>query len=35
MIFESAVRQYNFTRTADELSLKQSAVCRQIANLEE
>lgn len=34
-VFESAARLQSFTRAADELSLTQSAVCRQIANLEE
>ena len=32
--FESAARHESFTKAADELSLTQSAVCRQIANLE-
>ena len=32
--FESAARHENFTRAAEELALTQSAVCRQIANLE-
>ena len=33
--FESAARHQSFTRAADELALTQSAVCRQIAGLEE
>lgn len=33
--FESAARHESFTKAAEELSLTQSAVCRQIANLEE
>ncbi|PTB99259.1 LysR family transcriptional regulator [Marinobacter sp. Z-F4-2] len=33
--FESAARNQSFTKAAEELSLTQSAVCRQIANLEE
>lgn len=32
--FESAARHESFTKAAEELSLTQSAVCRQIANLE-
>ena len=32
--FESAARHQSFTRAADELSLTQGAVCRQIAGLE-
>ncbi|MEJ6657074.1 MAG: LysR family transcriptional regulator [Pseudomonas sp.] len=32
--FESAARHESFTKAADELALTQSAVCRQIANLE-
>jgi len=32
--FESAARHESFTRAAEELALTQSAVCRQIANLE-
>lgn len=35
IIFEAAARQQSFTRAADELALTQSAVCRQIASLEE
>lgn len=35
MIFESAARLQNFTQAADELALTQSAVCRQIAQLEQ
>lgn len=35
MIFESAARLQSFTQAAQELSLTQSAVCRQIAQLEE
>lgn len=35
MIFESAARLQSFTQAADELALTQSAVCKQIANLEE
>ncbi|HUE92498.1 LysR substrate-binding domain-containing protein [Pseudomonas sp.] len=33
--FESAARHQSFTRAAEELSLTQSAICRQIASLEE
>ncbi len=33
--FESAARHQSFTRAAEELALTQSAVCRQIASLEE
>jgi DNA-binding transcriptional LysR family regulator len=33
-IFEAAARHESFTRAAEELSLTQSAVCRQIAGLE-
>jgi DNA-binding transcriptional LysR family regulator len=33
--FEAAARHESFTKAADELSLTQSAVCRQIASLEE
>ncbi|MET0266620.1 MAG: LysR family transcriptional regulator [Duganella sp.] len=33
--FESAARHQSFTKAADELALTQSAVCRQIAALEE
>jgi DNA-binding transcriptional LysR family regulator len=33
--FESAARHQSFTKAADELALTQSAVCRQIAGLEE
>ena len=33
--FESAARHQSFTRAADELLLTQSAICRQIASLEE
>ena len=33
--FESSARHESFTKAAEELSLTQSAVCRQIANLEE
>ncbi len=33
--FESASRHESFTKAAEELALTQSAVCRQIANLEE
>lgn len=33
--FESAARNQSFTKAAEELSLTQSAICRQIANLEE
>jgi Transcriptional regulator len=33
--FESAARHESFTKAADELSLTQSAICRQIATLEE
>lgn len=35
MIFETAARLQSFTQAAEELSLTQSAVCKQIANLEE
>ncbi len=35
MMFESAARLQSFTQAADELSLTQSAICRQIAKLEE
>ncbi|MCU6432543.1 LysR substrate-binding domain-containing protein [Undibacterium sp. Jales W-56] len=35
MIFEAAARLQSFTRAADELALTQSAVCKQIAGLEE
>src|SRR5471030_2697842 len=33
-IFEAAARHESFTRAANELSLTQSAVCRQVAGLE-
>jgi DNA-binding transcriptional LysR family regulator len=33
--FESAARHQSFTRAAEELALTQSAICRQIASLEE
>ena len=33
--FETAARHQSFTRAAEELSLTQSAVCRQISALEE
>jgi len=33
--FESSARHESFTKAAEELALTQSAVCRQIANLEE
>lgn len=33
-IFEAAARHESFTRAADELALTQSAVCRQVASLE-
>ncbi len=33
--FESAARQQSFTKAAEELSLTQGAICRQIAGLEE
>jgi DNA-binding transcriptional LysR family regulator len=33
--FESAARHQSFTKAAEELSLTQSAICRQIAGLEE
>ena len=32
--FEAAARHESFTKAADELSLTQSAICRQIASLE-
>lgn len=35
LVFEAAARSQSFTRAADELALTQSAVCRQIANLEQ
>lgn len=35
MIFESTARHQSFTRAAEELALTQSAVCRQIASLEQ
>lgn len=35
LIFEAAARLQSFTQAADELALTQSAVCKQIANLEE
>ncbi|HTD06519.1 LysR substrate-binding domain-containing protein [Undibacterium sp.] len=34
-IFEAAARHQSFTRAAEEMALTQSAVCRQIAGLEE
>ncbi len=34
-IFEATARAQSFTRAAEELALTQSAVCRQIANLED
>jgi DNA-binding transcriptional LysR family regulator len=34
-VFEAAARQQSFTRAAEELALTQSAVCRQIASLEQ
>lgn len=33
--FETAARHLSFTRAANELSLTQSAVCRQVAGLED
>ncbi|HEX6703463.1 MAG TPA: LysR family transcriptional regulator [Albitalea sp.] len=33
--FESAARHQSFTRAADELAVTQSAICRQVAGLEE
>ena len=33
-VFEAAARHESFTRAADELALTQSAVCRQVASLE-
>ncbi|NMG48325.1 transcriptional regulator GcvA [Azoarcus communis] len=35
MAFEAAARHESFTRAADELALTQSAICRQIAGLED
>lgn len=35
LAFEAAARHESFTRAADELALTQSAICRQIAGLEE
>lgn len=35
LVFEAAARLQSFTQAAEELSLTQSAVCKQIANLEE
>jgi DNA-binding transcriptional LysR family regulator len=35
LVFEATARSQSFTRAADELALTQSAVCRQIANLEQ
>lgn len=35
LVFEAAARLQSFTQAADELSLTQSAVCKQIANLED
>ena len=35
LAFDAAARHESFTRAADELALTQSAVCRQIASLEE
>ena len=34
LAFEAAARHQSFTRAADELALTQSAICRQIAGLE-
>lgn len=34
-VFEAAARHQSYTKAADELSVTQSAVCRQIASLEE
>ncbi|GAC1324975.1 MAG: LysR family transcriptional regulator [Collimonas sp.] len=34
-VFESAARHQSFTKAADEMSVTQSAVCRQIAGLED
>ena len=33
--FEAAARHQSFTKAAEELALTQSAICRQIANLED
>ena len=35
VVFEAAARLQSFTQAADELALTQSAVCKQIANLED
>ena len=35
LAFEAAARHQSFTRAADELALTQSAICRQIAGLED
>ncbi|MFZ6817372.1 LysR substrate-binding domain-containing protein [Undibacterium sp. Ji22W] len=35
LVFEAAARLQSFTQAADELALTQSAVCKQIANLED
>lgn len=35
LVFEAAARLQSFTQAAEELSLTQSAVCKQIANLED